>query len=247
MSRVLDYIDRKREDIAQLPFLLFVQDRSIDPRQRLGFAPCLAPLAMGFSDFMALGLRDASSKDELQQVLNKHTQVDDRHWEFFVHDLKALGFTEQGINLSEAVLFLWGAHCVKTRQLTYALMGMTRKASPIMRLVILQSIEVISDTGFRLFREVGTEFTQKTGQMLMYFGQHHQDVEDEHEEMGAISIRSMISSYPWTPAEEAQALALADETSACYMAAAEDLVAYALKAIEQGPWWPLTHLRSSAR
>lgn len=238
MNQVLEYLEKKRQDLEKLPFILFVQDRSVDPLQRLSFAPCLAPMTMGFADLMVYGLRDVASKDPLQQVLNAHTVVDDQHWRYLLKDLQTLGFNEP-MSFSSALVQLWGVHCGQTRNLIYTVMAMARGAPPIMRLVTLESIEVAADVGFSKFRKVGTELFEREGKQLIYFGQSHQDQEDEHEAMGAESIRGMISAYEWTPAELQQAQAIVDQVTVCFTAMGAELLAYLLKAREQGPFWPL--------
>jgi hypothetical protein len=236
---VLEYIERKREGIKQIPFLAWVQDRSIEPRYRFGFAPSLAPMTLGFADLMKLGLRDLGSLDPNQKILNAHTLVDDHHWQYFLQDLNTLAMNQR-LELSDALRLLWGDHCAKARQLIYTAMGRVRESSPILRLVILEMIEVAADEGFRPFREVGEEFTKKTGKKLLYFGQSHQDIEDEHEEMGAKSIRATINAYKWTPAEVAQAKKLADEIAERFHDFGHELLAYAKRTVsEDDPFWPL--------
>ncbi|WP_257453784.1 tryptophan dimethylallyltransferase family protein [Archangium lipolyticum] len=239
MNRVLEYIDTKKQELARLPLFAFVEDRSIDPRQRLGFAPCLAPMTMGFSDLMRFGLRDLSSRDEIQRILNAHTTVDEQHWEYFMRDVETLGVNGR-VDLVDSLSLLWGDHCAKTRQLINKLMSMVREATPILRLVILEAVEAASDVGFSRFRQAGREFTAQTGKPLYYFGQPHQDLEDAHEKMGGQGIRAVISSHTWTPEEEQRALSLVDEVNTHFAGMGEDLLAYALKAREAGPLWPLT-------
>jgi DMATS type aromatic prenyltransferase len=238
MNRILEHIERKKQELAGLPLFAFLQERGIDPRERLGFAPCLAPMTMGFADLMVFGLREEGSRDELQQLLNAHTAVDERHWELFLRDLETLGLNESLV-VSGSLKLLWGQHCAKTRQLIYRLMALVHAASPILRLVILEAIEAAAAVGFSRFREVGREFTERTGKPLFYFGEPHQDKEDEHEAMGAHGIRAMISSYAWAREEEEHALALVDEVSVLFAGMGEELLAYALKARETGPLWPL--------
>ncbi|MGZ3457152.1 MAG: hypothetical protein ACXU86_01475 [Archangium sp.] len=179
-------------------------------------------------------------------MLNAHTAVDDRHWELFMRDLETLGMNG-ALDLVGSLALLWGEHCAKTRQLIYRLMARVRGASPIQRLVILEAIKAAADVGFSRFRQVGRELTQQTGQPLYYFGQQHQDKEDEHEAMGEDGIQALISSYAWTPEEEERALALVDEVSACFVGMGEELLAYALKAREAGPPWPLVPVPAGAR
>ncbi|MDY7224780.1 hypothetical protein [Hyalangium rubrum] len=238
MNRVLEYLEQKRQELEQLPFILFVQDRSIDPWQRLSFAPCLAPMTMGFADLMVYGLRDVDSKDPDQQTLNAHTVVDDQHWRYLLQDLETLGMNAP-MNFSGALEQLWGKHCGQTRNLIYTTMALARGATPIIRLVTLEAIEVAADVGFSKFRQVGQEIAAKTGKKLIYFGQSHQDVEDEHEAMGAKSIRGLITAHTWTPEEEKVALRHVDQVSACFTAMGAELLAYLLKAREAGPFWPL--------
>lgn len=237
-NRILDHLEQNRQVLARHPFLDFVQDQSIDARRRLAFVPCLAPMTMTFSDLMTMGLRDLSSTDEIQKVLNAHTLVDDQHWQYFLRDLESLGLNEP-MDFPSALRLLWGAPCARTRKLTYTFMAQVRGASPMMRLAILESIEVAADVGFSVLRKVGADFTRQTGKPLIYFGQPHQDLEDGHEAMGATSIRSMILGYTWSESENRQAMALADELFACFHGMVDDLYAYGQKALELGPFWPL--------
>ncbi len=237
MNPILEYLEKNRQQLELLPFIRYVQETSIAPLQRLSFAPCLAPMTMGFSDLMVYGLRDLSSVDPIQQVLNAHTVVDEQHWRFLLKDLETLGLNFP-MNFSDALRQLWGTHCGQTRNLIHTAMSLARGASPIMRLVILESIEVAADVGFSKFRKVGQELA-KEGKQLVYFGQSHQDQEDEHEAMGAQSIRALISEHPWTPAQLAEARGLVDVVTACFTAMGAALLADARKANEHGPFWPL--------
>lgn len=246
MNRVLEHIERKKLELARLPLFTFTQDRDIEPQQRLGFAPCLAPMTMGFADLMKFGLRDESSGDWLQQRLNAHTSVDDRHWELFMRDLETLGLNEI-LSINGALKQLWGEHSAKTRQLIYRLMALVHGTSPILRLVILEMVEATTDVAFSQFRQVGREFTEKTGKALSYFGEPHQHKEDEHEAMKENSIRALISSHAWAPEEEACALELVDEVSASFAEMGAELLAYAQKARETGPLWPLVPVAAGAR
>lgn len=239
MNRVLEYIEKRKQPLTELPLFAFVQDRSIEPRIRLGFAPCLAPMTMGFADLMVFGLRDTHSQNKIQQVLNAHTAVDDHHWQFYLQDLATLGVSEP-LDLVGGLKMLYGKHSAKARQLIYQVMGMVRAAShPIVRMVILEAIEAAADIGFSRFRQVGSEFTQQTGKPLYYFGEQHQDIEDEHEAMGAQSIKGLISAHEWTPEQEREALQMVDEVVTCFAEMGGELLAYALKAREQGHLWPV--------
>ncbi|MEO1433797.1 MAG: hypothetical protein AAFV71_33010 [Cyanobacteria bacterium J06633_8] len=48
MKEVLELIEQKRQEYARLPLMNFLVDESIDPLERLSWAPCFAPLAVLF-------------------------------------------------------------------------------------------------------------------------------------------------------------------------------------------------------
>ena len=50
MEKVLALIEKKKQEFAKSELFEFMRDKSIDPRQRLAFAPCIAPFTMGFGD-----------------------------------------------------------------------------------------------------------------------------------------------------------------------------------------------------
>lgn len=91
MKNILALIEEKQQVYAQLPFFQFLQDESIEPIQRLAFAPCAAPFIMSFSDLCKYALRQEPTNDKIQAILNQHTYEDDFHWQWFLEDLEKFG------------------------------------------------------------------------------------------------------------------------------------------------------------
>lgn len=193
-NEVLEYIDEKHQELNNIPLFTFVQEPGIDPLYRLSFAPGLIPMALGFADLMKYGLMDPYATDRHQKILNEHANIDSGHWMLFLRDLQTLGFN-QDIPLVSSVEFLWGSYTEPMRKVIYTLMALARNQSPMLRLATLEAVEVATAKAFSHFRVAGRHWTEKYGSKLFYFGQAHQDEEDQHEELQEDSIRSLIAAY----------------------------------------------------
>ncbi len=92
MKEVLAFIEKKKQEFAQVQFMKFLQDKSIDSRQRLAWAPAFAPFAMSFKDFNRDILRKEPADSQLQEMINQHSYEDGRHWVWFLEDMKVMGY-----------------------------------------------------------------------------------------------------------------------------------------------------------
>lgn len=91
METIKAFIEKKKQKFSKLPIFEVLEDSSINPIQRLAFAPCMAHFVMSFKDLNQLFLRTKSPNDKIQQVINSHTHEDDRHWAWFLADLEKMG------------------------------------------------------------------------------------------------------------------------------------------------------------
>jgi hypothetical protein len=73
MKEVLAFIEKKKQEFSQVPFMKFLQDKSIEPRQRLAWAPAFAFFAMSFKDVNRTVLRKEPATSKLQEMINQHT------------------------------------------------------------------------------------------------------------------------------------------------------------------------------
>ncbi|WP_224244651.1 hypothetical protein [Hyalangium gracile] len=257
-QQVLAYIEKQSQAQGDTDFLKFVKNRDIPARLRLSFALCMAPLAMGLSDWFIHSLRDYShapvpkSKEreeedrELRRALHDHTVVDENHWEWFLGDLKILDL-DKSLSLTEALRLLWGPHSIHSRLIIYKLIALSRTASPIMRLTALETFEEGAAVAFELFRDAGREICEKENKpQLSYFGMPHKEQEDEHRGIDVKSIPTLISEYKWTAPEVEEAKKYVDEVCEYYTNLGKELLAYALKTKEHGgnELWPVASKRT---
>ncbi len=179
MKEVLALIEKKKQEFAQLPFFMFLQDKSIEPRQRLAFAPYFAPFVMGFGELNRHSFRNEQSSDSIQAIVNQHTYEDDYHWLWFLDDLKSLGF-DQFLNFSDALRLLWSEETRIPRQAVYELHRYTFQASPIEKFVVIEAIEATADIFLSATTQVAQELATITGEKYSYFGSYHAIVDSGH-------------------------------------------------------------------
>ena len=179
MKELLELIDNKKQEFAQLPLFEFVQDPSISPEQRLAFAPCLSFFAMSFKDINEKALRADSNHNKLQELINQHTYEDCYHWVWFLGDMQKLGHN-QSSNSNDTLRFLWGEETKATRSLSYKLYGYTFEADPILKLAAIEAIEATGNVFLSCVAQVATELEAITKQKYLYFGEHHLDRENGH-------------------------------------------------------------------
>ncbi len=186
MKEVLELIEQKKQEFAKLPFFEFLQDKSIDPRQRLIWVPCIAPLVMTFGELNKYILRKELINPQIelpnqkvQNLINQHTYEDDHHWIWFLEDLEKMGFNPF-VSFTDVLKFLWSKETQAARYVTYELVISAFHKDPMLKLAALESVEATGNIGFSIFAEVGKELQEITHQKYRYFSKSHLDVEMGH-------------------------------------------------------------------
>ena len=179
MEEVLALIEKKKQEFAKSGLFEFMRDKSIDPRQRLAFAPCIAPFAMSFGEFNKYVFREEPTNDPLQAIVNKHSYEDDHHWLWFLEDLETLGINGT-LKFSDALSFLWSEQTKASRLVTYQIFRYASGASPIAKLAILEVIEATGNVFFSAAAPIAEELRTITQKEFLYFGCFHLEVENNH-------------------------------------------------------------------
>lgn len=184
MKEVLEFIQEKKKEFAKLRLFEFMQDSSIDPLQRVAWAPCLAPFAMNFKDLNALALREEPATNPIQEMINKHTYEDGRHWAWYLSDIEALGINFP-MQFTEVLKFLWGKETEKTRRVCYDLFSFCKgQKDPLIKLTVIESIEVTGTVALAALAQLGRELEQVTNQKFRYLSAYHLGVETGHVQGG---------------------------------------------------------------
>src|SRR5689334_10512837 len=107
MKEVLAFIESQKQEFAQLELFKFLKDKSIDPRQRLAFAPCITPFVMNIWEVNKYFFREEPTNDPIQALINVHSYEDDHHFIWYYEDMEKLGFNKS-MKYLDVLKFIWG-------------------------------------------------------------------------------------------------------------------------------------------
>ncbi|NJO31712.1 MAG: hypothetical protein HC874_32305 [Richelia sp. SL_2_1] len=229
MKEVLTLIKKKKLEFAQVPFIKFLQDKSIDPRQRLAWSPAFAPFAMSFKDFNRSVLRREPADSLLQEMVNQHSYEDGRHWVWFLQDMKVMGY-DNPINYTDILKFLWGEETQKVRQMAYDLFAIcTFEEDILMKLVVVESIEATGNVALFEIAQVAKELQEITKQHHPYFGESHFAKETGHIQAQMDDVEHFVESIELTEAQREKALILVEKVFVDFTEAMNEMLVFAQK------------------
>lgn len=179
LKKVLDYLEEKKQEFAQLPLFDFLQDTRIDPRQRLVFAPCLSPLVLGFAELCTSVLREEPTQDPIQALINQHTYEEQNHWQWLLEDIQKLEL-DKSLRFTDALRFMWGAETRKSRNVYPRMWRYSFRAEPLQKLVVMEVSEATANVFFTRTELVIHELQGITKKQYQYFGGHHIEMEESH-------------------------------------------------------------------
>lgn len=209
MKEVLEYIEKKKREFAKLPLFEYMRDTSIDPRQRLAWAPCAAPFVMGFGNLNKYVFREEPTSDPIQALINKHTYEDDHHWLWFLEDIRTLGFKES-LNFSDSLKFLWGEQTRTSQLIGYELCKYAFQANPIQKLILVEVTEATGNVMFSITAKITRQIQENQLKKCLYFADFHLDVETGHA-TGTAEIEKLIRTIPLTDADRIEGFELIDK------------------------------------
>ena len=179
MKDILFEIKKKKSDFASLPFFDYLKNSSLDPLQRLSFAPCAAPFIMSFADLNKYVLREEPTTNKIQELINQHSYEDDHHWQWFLEDIDKLGFNTSQ-SFVDTLSFLWSNDTIAPRKICLDLYRLTYEASPELKLVIVETIEATGSVFLSSAQRVAQELKELTQKDYRYFGAHHFSIDSNH-------------------------------------------------------------------
>ncbi|MEH2126284.1 hypothetical protein [Nostoc sp.] len=225
MQQVLALIEQKKQEFAQLPLFKFMQDKSINPRQRLAWAPCAAHFIMNFGELNKYFLRVEPTTDPIQTLINRYTYEDDDHWLWFLEDLKNLEF-DKPLQFSDALKFLWSEETKNARWLNYQLYRHTSQATPIQKIIVIQVTEATGNVMLSIAAEIGKEIKAITQKQCRYFADFHLNIEADHM-TGSSGIDQFLQDIQLSEAAQQEAFELVENLFTVFTQFANSLLVYA--------------------
>jgi hypothetical protein len=184
MRTVMRAIFEAKRAYATLPLFEFMRKETLTPRERLAFFPCMAPFILAFGDLNKYVMRDETSKDRHQRLVNQHTYEDDHHWPWYLEDLTTLGF-DRTATTSQVLMFLYSDRTCVNRMLMTKLAHLLYDATPVQRLAIIEAIEETGNVLFALTAALARRIEADERVKLRYLGDFHFQLETGHAMSGA--------------------------------------------------------------
>ncbi|MEG4120669.1 hypothetical protein QUA43_24765 [Microcoleus sp. N9_B4] len=225
MEKVLALIENKKQEFAKSGLFEFMRDTSIDPRQRLAFAPCVSPFVMSFGEFNKYVFREEPTNDPLQVIVNNHTYEDDHHWLWFLQDLETLGI-DISVNFSDALNFLWQEETKGSRWVSHQIFRLAFGASPIIKLAILEVIEATGNVFFSTAAPIAQELRTITQKELLYFGSFHLARETGHT-TGTLEVDKLIKNIQLSEETSQEAFKIVNNLFEVFTELTDELLVYA--------------------
>ncbi len=225
MKKILQLIDQKNEEFAKLPFFQFMEDESIDPRQKLAFSPVITPLALEFSKLCTQVFRQEAAGNRVQEIVNKHTQEEHFHWQWLLEDMGKMG-TDYTMRFSDVVRFLWSDHTKVSRSMYSLFERYTRDADPVMRLIAIEVSEVTANVFFHSTKSAALQLQEMTGQEFRYYGMCHNHIENTHT-LRTPEVTAYIQSIELTDDVRQRALELIDKSFDYFADLVEEFLVFA--------------------
>ena len=231
MRLVMKAIFATKKIYATLPLFDFMRDENLSPRDRLAFYPCMARFILDFGDLNKYVMRDETSSDPHQLLVNAHTYEDDHHWPWYLEDFAALGF-DQAKPCSEMLASLYGDDTSVNRLLMTRLAHMLYDATPTEKLVIIEAIEETGNVLFALTAQLARRLEGELGIHLKYLGDFHFNLETGHAMNGA--DHRELAAIALSPAERERCLMLVEKVFRLFGEWTDELLAYAHRDLKIG-------------
>ncbi len=227
MQDVLTVIENNKKVFANLPLFNYMQNRSLHPRQRLAFAPCMSHFIMSFSDFNKYVFRvaEGNSNTKIQEMINEHTKEDESHSPWFLIDLEILSLNPNW-SFAKTLDFIWGEETKITRLITYQIVGLTLQAEPIIKLIAIEALEAMGNVFFSVSSKVSSELQTITRRKYVYFGYSHLEVETGHA-MGTSEAEDYFTGIELTESQRQEALDTVEKIFKIFSEWTYELLAYA--------------------
>jgi hypothetical protein len=236
MKAVMREMAQAKRHYSKLPLFEFLRCESVPPRDRLAFVPCMAPFILAFSDLNRFVLRDETSQDPHQQLVNEHTREDDHHWPWYLEDLTKLGF-DRSSHVTQVLRSYMKDDGQQNRMLMARLAQLLYGTTPTEKLVVVEAIEETGNVLFGLTAKLADRIQADGGPELRYLGQFHFARETGHAMHGM--DHRVLEAIPLTELERVRCLDLSFRVFDLFADWSTELLAYAKNSLAHRTSAPL--------
>lgn len=180
MNTIPDLIEHHKIRLDQNPLSAKLSDPTIPWSNKLQCIPRLMFFVLGFKDCMQL-LHTTDPQNEIESIVNTHSEEDQFHWEWFLRDLEKLNIDNiQSKTTTSMLTQMWSDDQMPVRQMVYSTTRYIQNyTNPVLRLILIEVIE----SGYEAFTKYMSPVIQAAGMYdsLQYFGNIHNEAESDHD------------------------------------------------------------------
>ena len=230
MRAVLRELAQAKRHHSRLPLFEFLRDDSLPARDRLAFYPCMAPFVLAFSDLNRFVLRDESSDEPYQRLINEYSWEHDHLWPWYLDDFAKLDFG-RGAGAAQVLRSYMRDDARQGRMLGMRLAQLLHATTPIEKLVVVEAIEHTADVLLELTAELAAQIEAAGGPELRYLGRFH--FARESGDVAHGFDRSALETITLTSPERARCLDLSFRVFELFADWSAELLAYARNSLAQ--------------
>jgi hypothetical protein len=231
MKEVLELVEKRKQEFAQLPFFEFLQNKNISPEKRLVWSPFFAPFAMNFAELNQYILRKEPATNKIQETINRHTYEDDHHCDWFLEDMEKLNLN-QSLTYNDALSCLWSEENLKVRQICPTIALYIFRAEPEVVLAAIEAMEATGSIALCLISRVAEELQQITKQEYRYFGKFHFAVETGHT-VGTENMEQFFESIQMTEEVKQKAFEVVEKVFEVFTEGMNEMMALSEKLLNE--------------
>jgi len=230
MKSVMRELAQATRHHSTLPLFEFLRSEAVPARERLAFAPCLAPYIMAYVDLAHALFSDPASEDPSQKLINEQTRNGDQRLSWYLEDLRKLGF-DHTTSVTQSLRALMRDEARGLRMLGPRLAQVLHGATPVEKLVLLESIEAVEGVLFEHTAKLAARLQAEGGPALRFFGgaRFSHPVEAE----SRVLRRHALELIVLAPLERIRCLDMAFRVFDMFADASAELLAHARHALAQ--------------
>ena len=190
MKRVFNEINERKKKL--LNHKLFLDVHTITQEQVIEkmniWAPLFVHLTMTFRDINKMFYQFPKPKNEMEEAINAHTEIDSTHWNLLKTDLQTLAIYNNVKNYGDAMSIIWQDAGAPIRNYIYHVMIRAQMCEDdvCLRMTALEAGETTVKMFFNTTKYIANIYQTKTGKKLHYFGDQH--IESEVDNAVDLSI-----------------------------------------------------------
>ena len=230
MKSVMRELAQATRHHSTLPLFEFLRSEAVPARERLGFAPCLAPWIMAYADLAHALFSDPASGDPCQKLINEQARNGDQRLSWYLEDLRKLGF-DHTTSVTQSLRALAREETRGLRLLGPRLAQILHGARPVEKLVLLESIEAVDGVLFEHTAKLAARIHAEGGPGLRFFGGARLTHPVEAE--SRIPRRHALELVELTPLERIHCLDMAFRVFDMFADTSAELLAHARQALAQ--------------